>query len=159
MSVNLNAQGMDSIESLLKLMTKVNPDMINPSLAPAAPDSAAMLKLPIDMDGEDDGDLDNDKSEVAPIIGAVGAGLGRAALAGASAVGRGAVSSLAKTAAQSVGAMSPAQSAPDDSSEPSQDLGLPQEDYANEPEEEVKDVDYILNNGSGGMNNPQGTYP
>jgi hypothetical protein len=29
MTVNLNAQGMDSIESLLKLMTKVNPDMIN----------------------------------------------------------------------------------------------------------------------------------
>jgi hypothetical protein len=29
MSVNLNAQGMDNIESLMKLMTKVNPDMIN----------------------------------------------------------------------------------------------------------------------------------
>jgi hypothetical protein len=29
MSVNLNAQGMDSIESLLRLMTKVNPDMLN----------------------------------------------------------------------------------------------------------------------------------
>ena len=29
MSVNLNAQGMDSIESLLRLMTKVNPDMIS----------------------------------------------------------------------------------------------------------------------------------
>jgi hypothetical protein len=29
MSVNLNAQGMDDIESLMKLMTKVNPDMIN----------------------------------------------------------------------------------------------------------------------------------
>ena len=29
MSLNLNAQGMDNIESLLKLMTKVNPDMIN----------------------------------------------------------------------------------------------------------------------------------
>jgi len=28
MSVNLNAQGMDNIESLLKLMNKVNPDMI-----------------------------------------------------------------------------------------------------------------------------------
>ena len=28
-SVNLNAQGMDNIESLMKLMTKVNPDMIN----------------------------------------------------------------------------------------------------------------------------------
>jgi hypothetical protein len=29
MSLNLNAQGMDNIESLMKLMTKVNPDMIN----------------------------------------------------------------------------------------------------------------------------------
>jgi hypothetical protein len=29
MSVNLNAQGMDNIEELMKLMTKVNPDMIN----------------------------------------------------------------------------------------------------------------------------------
>jgi hypothetical protein len=28
-SVNLNAQGMDNIESLMRLMTKVNPDMIN----------------------------------------------------------------------------------------------------------------------------------
>ena len=55
MSVNLNAQGMDNIEQLMKLMTKVNPDMINPAAA-AAP--ATMLKLPIDMDGEDDGDLD-----------------------------------------------------------------------------------------------------
>lgn len=36
MSVNLNAQGMDNIESLLKLMTKVNPDMINQP-APMAP--------------------------------------------------------------------------------------------------------------------------
>ena len=29
MSLNLNAQGMDNIEELMKLMTKVNPDMIN----------------------------------------------------------------------------------------------------------------------------------
>ncbi len=28
MSLNLNAQGMDNIEELMKLMTKVNPDMI-----------------------------------------------------------------------------------------------------------------------------------
>ncbi len=32
MSVNMNAQGMDSIEELLKLITKVNPDMDKPSL-------------------------------------------------------------------------------------------------------------------------------
>jgi hypothetical protein len=36
MSVNLNAQGMDSIESLLRLMTKVNPDMISQK-GPAMP--------------------------------------------------------------------------------------------------------------------------
>ncbi len=34
MSVNMNAQGMDSIEDLLKLITKVNPDMEKPSLPP-----------------------------------------------------------------------------------------------------------------------------
>lgn len=44
MSVNLNAQGMDSIESLLRLMTKVNPDMISqkPPLV-AAPSIAGII--------------------------------------------------------------------------------------------------------------------
>jgi hypothetical protein len=48
MSVNLNAQGMDNIESLMKLMTKVNPDMINQPAPPmAAPmDAMAMLTPP-----------------------------------------------------------------------------------------------------------------
>ena len=81
MSVNLNAQGMDNIESLLKLMTKVNPDMINqpvgmpsamptmsamPSLMPPGPsissigdlgnlDSGPLKMLP-DLDKEPEGD-------------------------------------------------------------------------------------------------------
>jgi len=48
MSVNLNAQGMDNIESLMKLMTKVNPDMINQPTPPMAPamDPMAMLTPP-----------------------------------------------------------------------------------------------------------------
>lgn len=74
MSVNLNAQGMDNIESLLKLMTKVNPDMINqptgmsptmPGLSPAAPsivsikpdngyDGPGPLKMLPDLDKEPD---------------------------------------------------------------------------------------------------------
>jgi hypothetical protein len=37
MSVNINAQGMDDIGELMKLLTKVNPDMINQKDAPAAP--------------------------------------------------------------------------------------------------------------------------
>ena len=46
MSVNLNAQGMDNIESLIKLMTKVNPDMINqPSKMMPMPSMTAMPSL------------------------------------------------------------------------------------------------------------------
>ncbi len=76
MSLNLNAQGMDNIESLMKLMTKVNPDMINqpqggmppmPSLTPPGPSIMSIkpelppLKmLPLDMDDRDDGpDMDD----------------------------------------------------------------------------------------------------
>ena len=45
MTVNLNAQGMDSIESLLKLMTKVNPDMINQP-TPAMPPMPGLASEP-----------------------------------------------------------------------------------------------------------------
>jgi hypothetical protein len=73
MSVNLNAQGMDNIESLMKLMTKVNPDMINqpqgamppmPSITPPGPSissigdlgnlDAGPLKMLPDMDSDND---------------------------------------------------------------------------------------------------------
>jgi hypothetical protein len=37
MSVNINAQGMDDIGELMKLLTKVNPDMINQKAAPTSP--------------------------------------------------------------------------------------------------------------------------
>jgi hypothetical protein len=40
MSVNINAQGMDDIGELMKLLTKVNPDMINQKDAPMSPMSA-----------------------------------------------------------------------------------------------------------------------
>jgi len=69
MSVNLNAQGMDNIESLMKLMTKVNPDMINqpqggmppmPSLTGPGPSIASIkpelppLKMLPDLDADND---------------------------------------------------------------------------------------------------------
>ena len=74
LSINLNAQGMDNIESIMKLMTKVNPDMINqpPSMPMSLPisiskpttigmgplgnlDSGPLKMLP-DMDSEPEGD-------------------------------------------------------------------------------------------------------
>ena len=69
MSVNLNAQGMDNIESLMKLMTKVNPDMINqpqggmppmPSLTGPGPSIDSIkpelppLKMLPDLDADND---------------------------------------------------------------------------------------------------------
>ena len=70
MSLNLNAQGMDNIENLMKLMTKVNPDMINqpdgrmppmpsltapgPSIAKISSLDAGPLKILPDMDKDND---------------------------------------------------------------------------------------------------------
>jgi hypothetical protein len=49
MSVNLNASGMENIESLLKLMTKVNPDMMPKGDLPMPKLSSPIMKLPMDM--------------------------------------------------------------------------------------------------------------
>ena len=90
LSVNLNAQGMDDIESIMRLMTKVNPDMINqpkaidiepmgmPSLTPPGPSISSIgdlgdldkgpLKMLPNLDKDDDntlppGDLDRDDGD------------------------------------------------------------------------------------------------
>jgi hypothetical protein len=148
MSVNLNAQGMDNIEQLMKLMTKVNPDMINPTAQPV-PTAPSMLKLPIDMDGKDNGPLDGDKTEIAPLA-AIGAGLGRAA---AGSMGAGGIGQAAGgIAGRMAGSTAANMFSGDDEVES-------KEDYANQPDEEYKDVDYITNKVAGGMNGPKGTYP
>lgn len=65
MSVNINAQGMDDIGELMKLLTKVNPDMINQKDASAAPmsmepsitsiaPSLPPLKMLPDLDADND---------------------------------------------------------------------------------------------------------
>ena len=76
MSVNINAQGMDNIKSMMDLLSKVNPDMMPktdtppmPSMVEPAIRMAAlrdkMLPPPEDMDGEEDGDSDDDTKEAA----------------------------------------------------------------------------------------------
>ena len=81
MSVNLNAQGMDNIAELMKLMTKVNPDMINQpapmSMPPMSAEPSIMsIKPPMsgigDLGNLDAGplkmlpDLDKDKPHSEP---------------------------------------------------------------------------------------------
>lgn len=62
LSVNISANGLDDISSLMQLLVKVNPD--------AAP-SKNMIADPIDADGKEDGELDNDDDE-----GAIGSFIG-----------------------------------------------------------------------------------
>jgi hypothetical protein len=60
MSVNLNAQGMDNIAELMKLMTKVNPDMINqpaPMSMPPMSAEPSIMSIKPPMSGI--GDLGN----------------------------------------------------------------------------------------------------
>jgi hypothetical protein len=84
MSLNLNAQGLDNIESLMKLMTKVNPDMINqpkdamppmpgltgpgPSIMSIKPELPPLKMLPLDMDdkGTDMDDKGPDMDDKGP---------------------------------------------------------------------------------------------
>jgi hypothetical protein len=92
MSVNINAQGMDDIAELMKLLTKVNPDMINqkseplhglspePSIASIKPELPPLKMLPLDPEPEDEGIAG------AALGGAAGAFLGKspaAAITGA----------------------------------------------------------------------------
>lgn len=107
MSVNLNAQGLDEIGELMKLIAKVNPDMPEPA-APSLPIAAPASMPAIDLDGG------NDKPEL-PSIDMDDDGQG------------------------------------DDEEK--------KDEWANEPQETEKDVDYMVNKLAGGMNRPKGTHP
>lgn len=67
MSVNLNAQGLDDIAELMKLMTKVNPDMINqpaPMSMPGISDAPSMISIKPPMGPL--GDLDKGPLKMLP---------------------------------------------------------------------------------------------
>ncbi len=151
MSLNLNAQGMDNIENLMKLMTKVNPDMINqpaapapalsamPSLTPPGPsigslgdlDKGPLKMLPdLDSDDKDAGsapDLDSDNGP--EIKGLDRDGDGDHDM---------------------------------DDHDMEKDDNEKKDEWANslgDSDPEVKDVDYMNNKLAGGMNRPKGTHP
>ena len=163
MSVNLNAQGMDNIESLIKLMTKVNPDMINqpskmmpmpamtamPSLSPPGPSISAIgnlgnldagpLKMLPDLDMDEPHDEPDADNMGGPSDGDSDNMPGD--------------NDLDKDSSDR-----------DDQEDQDDDRGMEKDDdkkneYANEPDEQYKDIDYMVNKLAGGMNGPKGTYP
>ena len=164
MSVNLNAQGMDNIESLIKLMTKVNPDMINqpakmmpmpsmtamPSLTPPGPSISAIG----DLGNLDAGplkmlpDLDMDEPHDEPDADNMG---GPSDMDSDNMPGD---NDLDKVRGDQDG----------DGDHDMDDHDMEKDDdkkneYANEPDEQYKDIDYMVNKLAGGMNGPKGTYP
>lgn len=77
MSINLNAQGMDNIEDLMKLVTKVNPDMDKPGLPPlpsmgsepsimSIKPSMPPLKMLPDLDADNDEMPGGEKDHMGP---------------------------------------------------------------------------------------------
>lgn len=145
MNVNISAEG-DAIEDVLKLMTKVNPDMINQPEKPSIddmPDMTIAMPKPInkllpDFDGDNDdkpgGDMDmgmdKDDHDADHDI----------------------IKGLDKD---------------DDGDHDMDDHDMEKDDdkkdkeeaYANEPDEDHRDIDYMQNKLAGGMNRPKGTHP
>jgi hypothetical protein len=171
MSVNLNAQGMDNIESLLKLMTKVNPDMINqpspmpmptpmPAITSIKPELPPLKMLPdfdkeeppemkfggpSDIDAPDmdmDGpDMDSDKDDDK---GPQPGGLG---------------SSLDRDGDGDHDMDDHDMEKDSDDGDDDSDDEKKKEAWANEPDERERSVDYMNNQLAGGMNKPKDTFP
>jgi hypothetical protein len=156
MSVNINAQGLDNIEDMMKLFTKVNPDMMpidKPSMPPipslGAPPSIMSIKpslpplkmLPdfdadnddkiggdMDSDYNDDGKLDRHEKDHA------------------------AEKPLLKS-------LDLDKDGDHDMDDHDKEKKSKEEEYANEPDTDIKDVDYMNNKLAGGMNRPKDTFP
>jgi hypothetical protein len=150
MSLNLNAQGMDNIENLMKLMTKVNPDMINQPSAPAAPAVSPMPSLtppgPSISSIGDLGDLDKGPLKMLPDLDSDDSEEGPEEPKDDNKVD---VIDLDKDNEEG-----------DDQEEPEDDDE--KKEWANsldDSEPETKDVDYMNNKLAGGMNRPKGTHP
>ena len=163
MSVNLNAQGMDNIESLIKLMTKVNPDMINqpakmmpmpsmtamPSLTPPGPSISAIG----DLGNLDAGplkmlpDLDMDEPHNEPDADNMGG------------PSDGDSDNMPGDNDLDKDSSDRDDQDDDNGSMEKDDDDEKKNEYVNEPDEEYKDIDYMVNKLAGGMNGPKGTYP
>lgn len=158
LSINLNAQGMDDIESIMKLMTKVNPDMINQkeplTAIPHAADiePATLPGMPLAPKSIGDlGDLDKGPLKMLPDLDSDNddmPGGENDSLDGDDDI----------TTAQG-DLDNDGDHDMDDHEMEKDDAKEKDEAYANEPDEEYKSADYMNNKLAGGMNRPKATFP
>ena len=159
MSVNLNAQGMDNIAELMKLMTKVNPDMINqpaPMSMPPMSAEPSIMSIKPPMPGIGDlGNLDAGPLKMLP-------DLDMDEPKGSS--NRDSMNDPSDMDSDNMDSDNIPGDNDDDGDHDMDGHDMEKDDdkkneYANEPEEEYKDIDYMVNKLAGGMNGPKGTYP
>lgn len=139
MSVNLNAQGMENIEQMMKLFQKVNPDMLTgksaemPSLTGILMKSTEPDIAPVkDFDADNDDKIGGEMDMILPPDHDSDHDM------------------IKKLDVDGDGDH-------DIDDHKKEDGGF--QASTTEPDEQYKDTDYMLNKLAGGMNKPQGTYP
>lgn len=152
LSVNINAQGMDNIKDIMSLWQKVNPDMVPPvspmpsigpipSITAIKPELPPLKPLP-DFDADNDempgGELDMMKLDL----------------------DKGDDEKRPKDDEEpEVKGLDRDGDGDHDMDDHEKEKKDEKEAYDNEPEVDVKDVDYMNNKLAGGMNRPKDTFP
>jgi len=145
MSVNLNAQGMDNIEQMMKLFQKVNPDMMPKSPAPMPSLSAppGIMSITPDAGPKPINKLLPDLSDEPKDSGPDSMNLPP---------DHDKDHAIVKT-------LDKDGDGDHDMDDHDMDDEEKKEAWDNEPNEEEKDIDYMVNKLAGGLNRPKGTYP
>ena len=160
MSININAQG-DAIDDILKLMTKVNPDMINQPEKPEMP-SLSIISPGMDgpMDAPEGPPMPKPINKILPDFDAdnddmPGGEKDSMDLPKDHDDDHVMIKSLDKDGDKDHD-MDDHDMEKDDDEEDKKDK---EEAYANEPDEDERDIEYMTKKMSGGMNRMKGTHP
>jgi hypothetical protein len=176
MSVNLNAQGMDDIAELMKLITKVNPDMEKPagelpSLVPPGPSitpSLPPLKMLPDLDAEEPkghsepdadnmgGPSDHDADNKVDVIKIGGDEKGEEEDESADPDSGDDEDNYRNYGSDNDGAAEDPKGWDDDEKKEASPAGFDQ--ASTSPDPEFQDADFMLNKLAGGLNKPKTMY-
>jgi hypothetical protein len=160
MSVNINAQGLDDISELMKLLTKVNPDMINQPAAPEISIMPSMTPPGPSISGIGDlGDLDKGPLKMLPDLDKEEPKDGPMDMPGSDAMNKPMDPKLDRDGDGDHDMDDHDMEKKDDSDKPDdeeKDEGF--QDATTQPDEQYKDVDYMVNKLAGGMNKPKQSF-